>query len=239
MEIAEFEPLVARRAAREPLALILGRREFWSLDLAVSRATLIPRSDSETLIEAALDAFADRAPPQRILDLGTGTGCLLLAALTEFPAAFGVGVDRSADAVALAARNAAALGLSHRAAFVCGDWAQALAAPFDLVLCNPPYIPTSELKGLMPEVAGYEPSSALDGGQDGCSAYRDLLPDLPRLLNPDGVAVLELGVGQAETVADLAQEAGLAHGLRSDLSGITRALVLYPASATKKPFGRA
>ena len=139
---ATYDRLLARRAAHEPLAYILGHREFWSLRFAVSPATLIPRPESETLIEAALAAFADRRPPGRILDLGTGTGCLLLSALHEFPGAFGVGVDRSAAAARLAAANAAALGLADRAAFLCGDWAAALAARFDLVLCNPPYIPT-------------------------------------------------------------------------------------------------
>ena len=127
--MARLAPLVARRAAHEPLALILGRREFWSLEFAVSPATLIPRPESETLIEAAVAAFADREPPRLVLDLGTGTGCLLLAALSEFPAALGIGVDRSAEAAALAARNAAALHLADRALFVCGDWADAAGRP--------------------------------------------------------------------------------------------------------------
>jgi release factor glutamine methyltransferase len=210
--------------AREPLALILGSREFWSLDIAVSRDTLVPRPDSETLIEAALAAFADGRPPARVLDLGTGTGCLLLAALAEFPAAFGIGVDRSEAAAALAANNAARLNTADRAAFLCGDWADALSARFDLILCNPPYIPSADIAGLMPEVACHEPRSALDG------AYRSLLPDLHRLLSVQGVAVFELGVGQAETVAKMAQDAGFATSLRQDLSGIARALVLRPAS---------
>jgi release factor glutamine methyltransferase len=216
--------------AREPLALIVGRREFWSLDLAVSPATLIPRPDSETLIEAVVSAFTGRPPPRQVLDLGTGTGCLLLAALSEFPASFGIGVDRSAEAAALAAGNAASLGMADRAVFLCGDWASALNARFDLVLCNPPYIPSSELAGLMPEVAHYEPRSALDGGEDGLSAYRRLVPELHRLLSQDSAAIVELGVGQAETVAGMAREAGFATGLRHDLSGIPRALVLHLAS---------
>jgi release factor glutamine methyltransferase len=226
-----YPGLVARRAGREPLALILGRREFWSLDLLVSPATLIPRPESETLIEAALAAFAGRAAPRRLLDLGTGTGCLLLAALGEFPAACGVGIDRVPAAAALARDNAAVLGLAGRAAFLCGDWAAAVAGRFDLVLANPPYIPTADIAGLMPEVACHEPRSALDGGADGLAAYRAILADLPRLLAPGGIAVVELGAGQAAPVAALAAGAGLAAEARADLAGVPRALILGPSLA--------
>jgi release factor glutamine methyltransferase len=218
--------LLRRRIAHEPLALIVGHREFWSLDFAVSPATLIPRPESETLIEATLAAFSHRPAPKMILDLGAGTGCLLLAALSEFPAAFGVGVDRSAAAAALAAHNAATLGLADRAAFICGDWAGALAARFDLVLCNPPYIPTSEIPLLMPEVARYEPRGALDGGSDGFAAFRQLVPLLPDLMVPTGMAVLEFGPGQLDTVAGLGRMAGMAVAARHDLAGNPRALVL-------------
>jgi release factor glutamine methyltransferase len=218
--------LLARRIAREPLALILGHREFWSLDFAVSPATLIPRPESETLIEAALAAFSRRSPPRMILDLGTGTGCLLLASLAEFPAAFGLGVDRSPAAAALAAHNAATLGLADRAAFICGDWATALAARFDLVLCNPPYIPTSDLSLLMPEVVDYEPRSALDGGAAGLAVFRHLVPVLPHLMTPSGIAVLEFGPGQLEAIAGLARMAGMTVAARHDLAGNPRALVL-------------
>ena len=228
---APFDALLARRAAREPLALILGHQEFWSLPFAVSPATLIPRADSETVIEAALAAVPDREGVRRVLDLGTGTGCLLLAALTEFPAAWGVGVDRAPEAAALAARNAAALGLSGRAAFLCGDWNAALSGRFDLVLSNPPYIPGGDIAGLMPEVARYEPVRALDGGADGLDAYRRILAALPRLLAPGGVAVLEVGAGQAEPVAALA---GRAVAVRADLGGIPRAVVV----GAEKTFGR-
>jgi release factor glutamine methyltransferase len=222
-------PLLDRRAAREPLALILGHREFWSLDFAVWRDTLVPRPESETLIEAAVAAFAGRPPPATILDLGTGTGCLLLAALSEFPGAFGIGVDRSAAAAALAAHNAAALGMSDRAAVICADWADALDGRFDLILSNPPYIATCDLAGLMPEVGRYEPLSALDGGSDGFAAYRHLLPEMLRLLNPRGTAVLELGAGQARKAAGLARNVGLASEARCDLAGTPRAIMLRRA----------
>ncbi len=221
-----FDALVARRAAREPLALITGHQEFWSLDFAVSSATLIPRADSETLIDAALAALPERTKVGRILDLGTGSGCLLLAALREFPAAFGVGVDRMADAVALADRNAMALGLAPRTAFMCGDWATALAGRFDLILGNPPYIPTDEIARLAPEVAMHEPASALSGGADGLEAYRAIMPVLPPLMKEGGVAILEVGLGQAASVLELGEAAGLAGSCSSDLAGIERAIVL-------------
>jgi release factor glutamine methyltransferase len=223
-----LDPLLARREAREPIALILGYRQFWSLDFAVSPATLIPRPESETLIEAAVAAFAGREPPRLLLDLGTGTGCLLLAALSEFPTAFGVGVDRSMAATALAARNATALHFANRAGFLCAHWAEALNARFDVVLCNPPYIPTADICCLMPEVARFEPRAALDGGPDGLAAYRALVSTLPRLLTPHGVAALELGVNQADAVATLARQAGFRAETRLDLHGIPRALVLRP-----------
>jgi release factor glutamine methyltransferase len=223
---AAYESVLARRAAREPLAYILGEREFWSLNFAVSPATLIPRPESEILIEAALAAFAGRAPPRRILDLGSGSGCLLLAALHEFSRAFGIGVDRSIAAVRLAAANAAVLGLADRAAFLCADWSSPLCACFDLILCNPPYIPTSAIGGLMPEVACHEPATALDGGPDGLAAYRRVVACLRRLLPRDGVAILELGVGQDAAVAALAATCGMGATTRPDLAGIPRAMVL-------------
>lgn len=222
-------PLLDRRAAREPLALILGYREFWSLQFKVSGEALVPRPESETLIEAAVAAFAGRPPPSMVLDLGTGSGCLLLACLSEFPAAFGIGVDRSAAAAVLAARNAVELEMARRAAFVCADWTSPLRARFDLILSNPPYIATSDLAGLMPEVARHEPRAALDGGPDGLGAYRSLFPRLPLLLNPEGIAVLELGKGQARIVSELAGSSGLVSEVRQDLAGTPRAVVLRHA----------
>jgi release factor glutamine methyltransferase len=219
-----FDALLARRVTREPLAFMTGHREFWSLDFEVGPATLIPRNDSETLIEAALAATT---APSRILDLGTGSGCLLLAALHEFPAAWGLGIDRSPAAVALAHRNARRLTLADRSAFLCGDWAAAIAGRFDLVLCNPPYIPSADIAGLMPEVARHEPATALDGGADGLDAVRLLLADLPRLLTPTGVGIIEIGFGQDEAALRLAQQAGFSRpALRADLGGVPRALVL-------------
>ena len=220
-----FDALVARRLAREPIALILGRREFWSLDFEVSAATLVPRADSETLIRAALAHYANRVPPGRIIDLGTGTGCLLLALLREFPTAFGIGVDVVPAAASLARRNADRLGLAHQAAFLCGDWTSSLCGRFDLIIANPPYVASGDIASLMPEVR-HEPRSALDGGSDGCDAYRTLLPRLPALLTPDGIAVLELGAGEAKTVTDLARKGGFHESLHSDLAGTERAIVL-------------
>jgi release factor glutamine methyltransferase len=226
LDTAAYQTLLARRVAHEPLAYITGHREFWSLDLAVSPATLIPRPETETLIEAAIDAFPDRARVQRILDLGTGTGALLLAALREFPAATGVGTDRNPDACLLARRNAAMLGMTDRACFLCADWAVPLAGRFDLALCNPPYIPTPDLADLMPEVARYEPVAALDGGTDGLDSYRRVLPEFPRLLSEQGLGVLELGTGQMQAVSILASGLGLSTCMRADLAGVARALLL-------------
>lgn len=220
---AAYADALARRVAREPLAYITGRKEFWGLTFFTSPATLIPRPDTETLIEAVLESGLK---PRTVLDLGTGTGCLLLAALHEFPAAFGVGVDINPDAAALAARNARALGLANRAAFLASSWTSALAQKFDLVLSNPPYIEGPDLSGLMPEVRKYEPVAALDGGADGLDAYRAIIAALPSILAPDGLAVLELGAGQAISVAALAAEAGFSCSVRPDLAGRDRAALL-------------
>jgi release factor glutamine methyltransferase len=224
---AAFRALIARRAAHEPLAYITGTRGFWTIDLATTPATLIPPPHSETLIEAARAHFPNPADVKTILDLGTGTGCLLLAALTEFPAARGIGTDRAPAAAALAAANAARLNLSPRAAFLAADWAAPLAGRFDLILCNPPYIATADIPALMPDVALYEPASALDGGPDGLREYARLIPTLPALLAPGGLACLELGAGQSPATTALARAAGFTLiTTRPDLAGIPRALLL-------------
>jgi release factor glutamine methyltransferase len=183
------------------------------------------------MIEAALAAFPERNAVKRILDLGTGTGCLLLAALHEFPAAYGIGVDFSPAAAALARHNAELLDFAPRAAFFAGDWATALDAKFDLVLCNPPYIPAADIAALMPEVAKFEPRAALDGGADGLAAYRRVIAALPALLTQRGVAILELGLGQEESVAALAEQKGFFTTTRADLAKIPRALVITPCGA--------
>jgi release factor glutamine methyltransferase len=223
IDAAAFDMRVARRAAGEPVAYITGRREFWSLDLAVTPDVLIPRPDSETLVEAAVHAFpADAAIT--ILDLGTGSGALLLAALRHFANAFGVGLDRSPAAAAVAAGNARRLGLGARAAFVVGDWGAALDTRFDLVLVNPPYVESDA--PLARDVRDHEPASALFAGADGLDAYRVLVPALPALLAPQGRVALEIGARQADAVAALAASAGLTATLRRDLAGHPRCLSL-------------
>jgi len=224
-----FRAALEARLDATPVAHILGHAGFWTLDLAVSPATLIPRPDSEAIVEAALEACPDPAAKLRVLDLGTGTGCLLLSVLAERPCAFGIGVDLVPAAATLAAANARRNGLAGRAAFLAGNWAAALSGRFDLVLSNPPYIESGAIAGLMPEVAGHEPRSALDGGADGLEGYRSLAAVLPRLLAPGGAAVLELGAGQRAAAEALALAAGLVPaGCRADLNGIERALVLRP-----------
>jgi len=220
-----YEALLRRRAGREPMSQILGRREFWSLPFAVSRDVLTPRPDSETVVEAALDCVADRAAPLRLLDLGTGSGCLLLALLQELPAANGVGSDIFAAACRVARANAIALGLADRARFLVGDWCAAVTGRFDLIVANPPYIPSAALDTLMPEVRDHEPWRALDGGDDGLDAYRRMLPGLRHLLNASGRLVVEFGAGQGDEIAALLLPAGLTVlDRRRDLAGIERCL---------------
>lgn len=219
--------VLQRRLAREPVGRIMGEREFWGLPFRLSPGTLEPRPDTEAVVEAALAAVPDRAAPRRILDLGTGSGCLLVALLSEWPQAFGIGTDRSLDAVRTARFNADRNGVGPRAAFMVGDWAAALGAPFDVVVSNPPYIPAPDIAGLAPEVSRHDPRAALDGGPDGLAAYRTIVADLPRLLRPGGIAVFEIGHDQAAGVGDLVAGCGLRLlRVRRDLAGRDRALVV-------------
>ena len=223
VDAAAFAALVDRRAAGEPVAYITGSREFWSLDLNVTPDVLIPRPDSETLIEAAVAHFARTPGPRRVLDLGTGSGALLLAALSEWPDATGVGIDASAAALAVAEANARWLGFGDRARFVHGGW-DAGPGLFDLVLCNPPYIATGET--LPRDVADWEPAAALFAGTDGLDDYHRLAPLIGPYLAPGGVACVEIGSTQAGAVAALFAAARLTVALRRDLAGLPRCLVV-------------
>jgi release factor glutamine methyltransferase len=228
---AMLEAMVRRREAREPIAYILGEKEFWSLPFEVGPAVLIPRPESESVVEAALARVADRAAPCRLLDLGTGSGCLLLALLSELPQATGLGIDLSPDALAIARRNAERLGLAARARFEQRSWGSGLGGTFDLIVGNPPYVASGDLGGLEPEVRAFEPGMALTAGPDGLAAYRALVPDCARLLAPGGGVALEIGQGQGDAVAAIL----VAHGLevverRPDLAGIERCVVARRAS---------
>lgn len=233
-EIAEAErqrvaDILRRALAHEPLSRIEGRREFWGLDFALSPSTLDPRPETETVVEAVLARLGDRDRPYRFLDLGTGSGCLLLALLKEYQRATGIGVDRAEDAIATARRNASRLDLADRASFTVGDWGRGQDAIFDVVVSNPPYIPTADIAGLAPEVRDFDPLLALDGGIDGLGAYRAIASDLPRLLTPDGLFACEVGAGQAEAVAGLLAGHGLAvDAVVPDLAGLPRCVVARP-----------
>lgn len=216
--------MVERRAAGEPIAYITGRRAFWDIELHVGPGVLIPRPDSEVLIASALDHFAGSDGPRRILDLGTGPGTLLLAALDIWPSATGIGVDLSRQALAYAAANARRLGFDDRVELRIGNWSQGIDERFDLLLCNPPYVSAEAELG--PGVGEHEPAEALFAGRDGLDAYRALGPQLPRLLAPGGIAAVEIGHDQAEAVTPLLARDGLAARLAHDLGARPRALLL-------------
>lgn len=222
-EPESFAALVARRLTHEPVAYITGTRAFWTIDLAVGPGVLIPRPDSETLIETALAWFGARAP-RRILDLGTGPGTLLLAALAEWPEAEGLGIDASETALGYARRNAEALGMATRAVFRLGDWAAGIEGRFDLILANPPYIGSDE--PLPPQVLDHEPAEALFAGRDGLADYRRIVPALPALLAPGGAAILEIGWTQGDAVSFLGQEQGLSSRVYKDMGGRPRVVRL-------------
>jgi release factor glutamine methyltransferase len=223
---AIFETLVTRRATREPLAYITGHKEFWSLDFAVGPGVLVPRPETEILIEQMLRQVPDRSVPLAILDLGTGSGCLLVSALKELPAARGVGVDTSTAALAWAERNVSAHKLDDRVSLIESGWIEEATPGFDIILANPPYVPSAEIETLEPEVARYEPRAALDGGADGLDAYRALIPRIGRILRPSGYAFVEIGLGQDAAVVDLCASAHLeVVRVAADLAGIPRCVV--------------
>lgn len=221
-----YESLLARRIAREPMAYILGYREFWSLPFAVGPGVLIPRPESETLVEEALRAFPDHDAPLDVLDLGTGSGCLLLSFLHERPQANGIGVDLSQEALAYANHNAYELGLWQRIALVNGNWTDNVTDIFDVIFVNPPYIAIGDIIGLAPEIC-YEPVSALSGGSDGFDAYRQLAPILAPRLKQDGKVFVEVGAGQSGRIKSVFAASGLSTIAQiTDLAGIPRCLIL-------------
>jgi release factor glutamine methyltransferase len=222
-----IEVLAAQRIARMPISQILGYKDFWQDRFIVSADVLTPRPDSETLIEAMLDYRPKRDAAYDILDLGTGSGCLLLSLLREYPNALGLGIDQSAPALAIATQNAQALGLQARASFSLGHWMQTLQSRYDMVISNPPYIERAEIDTLEPEVKEHEPMAALSGGDDGLDAYRQILASLPKVLNPNGICVMEFGAGQEGAVAALATECGLkVREIKEDLAAIPRAIII-------------
>ena len=244
-EASSINALIARREKRESVARIIGKREFWGLDFALNEATLEPRPDSETVIEAIISSCPQRrashllscsnqselAPQDtkenfKILDLGTGTGCLLLALLHEFPQATGIGIDINPRATEQAQTNAQSLGLGSRAEFRAGSWLKNITEKFDIIVSNPPYIPANEIPHLMREVREYDPVLALDGGEDGLAPYRYLIPQLKDFMKPNGIAAFEVGQGQAQQVADLFRQNCFNNtSVHKDLGGIDRCVM--------------
>ena len=235
-EARALAALATRRIAREPIARIVGQKEFWGLPLRITPATLVPRPETETVVEAALaaiDANGARTRTLRIADLGAGSGAILLALLSELPCAFGIGTDLSHEALATARDNAIRHGLSRRAAMLACNFGDALDCGFDLVVTNPPYIAAGDIASLSPEVR-HDPHRALDGGPDGLAAYRAIAADARRLIKPLGHLVLELGAGQADAVTKLLQAENLLSApVLSDLNGIPRALTASVATMTR------
>jgi release factor glutamine methyltransferase len=219
-----FWAMLDRRKANEPVAYITGRRAFWNIELHVGPGVLVPRPDSEVLIASAIEHFDGTGGPKRILDLGTGPGTLLLAALDVWPQASGLGVDVSRQALSYASANARRLEFEGRLKLMQGNWAEGLAEKFDLILCNPPYV--AEDAELGPGVREFEPDEALFAGKEGLDAYRALAPQLPRLLNPGGLAAVEIGADQAESVKALLVRDGLGARVADDLAGLPRAVLL-------------
>ncbi len=222
-QYSQFQAYVDRRCKREPVSYILEVREFWSLDFTVSEHVLDPRPDSETLIEAVLKHALNYGEPNRILDLGTGSGCLLLTLLTELKNATGVGVDISEEALAVAKKNADQLDLSDRSQFMKSSWFSGVSGQFDLILSNPPYIDTSDIEGLQPEVRNFEPLQALDGGPDGLDCYRSIISDIAPYLTQGGAAIFEVGIDQAgDVLALLEEQAFTSLQVHTDLASVGR-----------------
>ncbi len=222
-DIAIYFGWVGRRAEREPVSHIIGKREFYSREFSVSANVLDPRPDSETLVEAVLSRVSPDKVGASILDLGTGSGCLLITLLLELPSAKGVGVDISSDALAQAKENAERLSVSSRSEFVKSKWFNNVDGKFDVIVSNPPYIETAVIETLQPEVRDFEPHLALDGGVDGLDCYRDILTDIGNFLQPDGLVVFEIGQGQDQDLIVLMQDAGLSEiQMHKDLSSIVR-----------------
>ena len=233
--LRRFEDGVRRRAAREPFARIVGRREFWSLDFTLAPDTLVPRPETETLVEVVLDTVADRGAAMTLLDLGTGSGCILLALLSELPNARGIGIDRSEGAVSAARANAVRLGLEARATFRTGDWGRGSVGPFDVIVSNPPYIAEAARGALEREVRDFDPPLALFAGADGFDAFRVIVPQLSGLLAWGGLAAFECGAGQAEKLAEMLVFSGLDDiSARADLAGHARVV-----SGRREGFNRA
>ena len=233
---AKVRQLAERRRAGEPVARILGEWEFYGLPFFLSPETLVPRPDTETVVDAVL---ADRKHDDAIavLDLGTGSGAILIALLHELPHATGVGIDKAKGAVATAKRNAERNGVAGRATFHVGDWGQGVTQRFDVVVSNPPYIERNEIAALAVEVREHDPHLALDGGEDGLDAVRAIIADLDRLLTENGAAYIEVGEGQAPRAAELAKQAGFGCSFRRDLSGVPRVVIARPAKTAENPVG--
>ena len=230
-QLIAFHALLERRLKHEPVAYLIGKKDFWTFSLDVSKHTLIPRPDTEILVETILKCQPDHDPrPRRVLDLGTGTGALILALLSELPSWTGLATDISSEALTVAQKNAAKLGLEDRLSFKQGSWFEALSAddgPFDIIVSNPPYIRPDHIAGLAEDVRVYEPILALDGGPDGLSAYRTIIGSASNWLIPKGILVLEIGFDQAETVGTIARSAFETVDIKTDLAGNPRCVILF------------
>ncbi len=231
-QLEKLRKLTQRRVSREPIARILGHREFWSLNFKVDESTLVPRPDSETLVEAVMERITNRNTPVSILDLGTGSGCLLLAILSELKLASGLGVDLSEQALKIAALNAKYLNLEDRARFLHSNWFEKIdkkERPFDIIISNPPYISDDDITRLEPDVSKYDPYVALSGGADGLNAYRELMPEMLKFITFDGIIAVEIGMGQALNVIQYGEASGLQlDQIFKDIAGLERVLVFRP-----------